>query len=189
MRRGGSRLTAGEPLVRELATAELDQEELRSIRALMDAAFDNDFSDDDMEHGLGGRHWLLDIDGRLVAHASVVERRLEIDGRSFRAGYVESVGVAPDWQRRRLGSRVMAGATAHIRDAYELGALGTGEQPFYERLGWERWAGRSEVVERDGSRRHTADEDAWLMVLRTGPSTGVPLTGVLTCEWRPGDVW
>ena len=189
MRRRGRRLIPNEPRLRELGTAELDAGELLAIRALMDAAFDHDFSDDDMEHGLGGRHWLLHLDARLVAHASVVERRLEIDGRSFRAGYVESVGVSPDLQRRGLGSRVMAGATAHIRDAYELGALGTGEQPFYERLGWERWAGRSEVIESDGTRRHTADEDPWLMVLRTGPSAGVGLTGVLTCDWRPGDVW
>ena len=154
----------------------------------MDEAFD-DFTDHDLDHGLGGRHWLVELDGRLVAHASVVERRLEIDGRPFRAGYVEAVAVAPAFQHRGLGSRVMEAATAHIRAAYELGALGTGEQPFYERLGWERWAGRSEVMERDGTRRHTADEDAWLMVLRTGPSVTVPLTGTLTCEWRPGDVW
>ena len=188
MRGGGGRLTTDEAVVREAATADLSGTELRAIRDLMDDAFD-DFADDDMEHGLGGRHWLLRVHGRLVAHASVVARRLEVDGRSFRAGYVESVAVDPSAQRRGLGSRVMAAATAHIRDAYELGALGTGEQPFYERLGWERWAGRSEVIERDGSRRHTADEDEWLMVLRTGPSAGIRLTGTLTCEWRPGDVW
>jgi hypothetical protein len=35
----------------------------------------------------------------------------------------------------------------------------------------------------------TAEEDPWLMVLRTGPSAAMPLTGTLTCEWRPGDVW
>lgn len=174
--------------MREAATDELSARDLVAIRALMDQAFD-DFTADDMEHGLGGRHWLLELDDRLLAHASVVERRLEIDGRPFRAGYVEAVAVAPAFQRTGLGSRVMAAATAHVRDAYELGALGTGEQPFYERLGWERWGGRSEVIERDGTRRHTADEDGWLMVLRTGPSARVPLTGTLACEWRPGDVW
>ena len=129
-----------------------------------------------MMHGLGGRHFILEIDGALAAHASVVERALELDGTRLRAGYVESVAVAPALQRRGLGTQLMAEATAHIRDAYELGALGTGEQPFYEPLGWERWAGRSFVRERDGSLRHTADEDPWLMVLRTGPSADSPLT-------------
>jgi aminoglycoside 2'-N-acetyltransferase I len=174
--------------VRSAATADLTADELRAIRELMDAAFD-DFSDDDMAHGLGGRHFILDVDGAIAAHASVVERALELNGWRLRSGYVESVAVAPALQRRGLGTRVMAAATAHIREAYELGALGTGEQPFYEPLGWERWAGRSFVRERDGTLRHTAEEDPWLMVLRTGPSADAPLTGTLTCEWREGDVW
>ena len=83
----------------------------------------------------------------------------------------------------------MRRATDHIRERYELGVLGTGEQHFYERLGWERWAGRSFVRGIDGAITATADEDPWLMVLRTGPSATLPLTGTLTCEWRPGDVW
>ena len=174
--------------VRSLATPELTADELRAIRALMDAAFD-DFTDDDMTHGLGGRHFVLDVDGEIAAHASVVERALELDGMRLRAGYVEAVAVAPALQRRGLGTRVMAAATAHIRAAYELGALGTGEQPFYEPLGWDRWVGQSFVRERDGTLRHTADEDPWIMVLRTGPSADAPLTGTLTCEWREGDVW
>jgi aminoglycoside 2'-N-acetyltransferase I len=174
--------------VRSVGTGDLTADELRAIRALMDAAFD-DFTDLDLAHGLGGRHFLLEVDGEVVAHASVVERALELDGTSLRAGYVEAVAVAPALQRRGLGTRVMAEASAHIRDAYELGALGTGEQPFYEPLGWERWAGRSFVRERDGTLRHTAEEDPWLMVLRTGPSADAPLTGTLTCEWREGDVW
>ncbi|HEY3334937.1 MAG TPA: GNAT family N-acetyltransferase [Candidatus Limnocylindrales bacterium] len=174
--------------VRSLPSAALTDAQLRAIRALMDAAFE-DFTDDDMDHGLGGRHFLLQADGELVAHASVVERALELDGRRLRAGYVEAVAVAPARQRQGLGTEVMVAATGHIRETYELGALGTGEQPFYEPLGWERWAGRSFVRERDGTLRRTADEEPWLMVLRTGPSAALPLTGSLTCEWREGDVW
>jgi aminoglycoside 2'-N-acetyltransferase I len=83
----------------------------------------------------------------------------------------------------------MRRATDHIREQYELGVLGTGEQHFYERLGWERWQGRSFVRGNDGTVSSTAEEDPWLMVLRTGPSAAMPLTGTLTCEWRPGDVW
>jgi len=155
----------------------------------MDAAFDDDFSDDDMDHGLGGTHWLIEDDGRVVAHASVVERRIELDGRPMRTGYVEAVAVEPARQATGLGTLVMRRATDHIRERYELGVLGTGEQHFYERLGWERWAGHSFVRGIDGAITPTADEDPWLMVLRTGPSAALALTGTLTCEWRPGDVW
>jgi len=154
----------------------------------MDAAFD-DFTDDDLDHGLGGTHWLIEADGRVVAHASVVERRIELDGLPLRTGYVEAVAVEPERQGTGLGTLVMRRATDHIRERYELGVLGTGEQHFYERLGWERWAGRSFVHGVDGAVTATADEDPWLMVLRTGPSAGLPLSGTLTCEWRPGDVW
>lgn len=174
--------------VREAVTADLTPAELRGIRALMDAAFD-DFTDDDLDHALGGTHWLIEEDGRPVAHASVVPRTLEVDGVAYRAGYLEAVAVTPARQRRRLGTRLVERATAHIRERYELGVLGTGEQPFYERLGWERWRGRSFVREPDGRTRHSADEDAWLMVLRTGRSAGVRLDGTLTCEARPGDDW
>jgi aminoglycoside 2'-N-acetyltransferase I len=154
----------------------------------MDAAFD-DFTDDDMEHGLGGTHWLVEVDGQLLAHASVVERWIELDGQPLRTGYVEAVAVAPERQGTGLGTVVMRRATEHIRERYDLGVLGTGEQQFYERLGWERFAGRSFVRGTDGVVTATADEDPWLMVLRTGPSAALPLTGTLTCEWRPGDVW
>jgi aminoglycoside 2'-N-acetyltransferase I len=174
--------------VREAVTADLTGVELAQIRELMDAAFD-DFTDDDMDHGLGGVHWLIVRDGRVVAHASVVERTLELDGRPFRAGYVEAVAVAPALQGTGLGTAVMRRATARIRERFELGALGTGEQPFYERLGWERWAGRSFVREQDGTLRHSVDEDPWIMVLRTGPTADAPLTGTLTCGWREGDDW
>lgn len=174
--------------LRSALSAELTSEELAQIRALMDVAFD-DFADDDMEHGLGGRHWIVELDGRIVSHASVVARSLEVDGRPFRAGYVEAVGVEPSVQGRGHGTDVMRPASDHIRESYELGALGTGEFHFYERLGWERWQGPSFVRLEDGSLERTADDDDGLMVLRHGPSAGIDLRARLTCEWRPGDVW
>ncbi len=154
----------------------------------MDAAFD-DFTDDDLDHGLGGTHWLIEAEGRVLAHASVVARRIELDGRPLRTGYVEAVAVEPGRQGTGLGTQVMRRATDHIRAYFELGVLGTGEQHFYERLGWERWAGRSFVREVGGAVTAPAPADPWLMVLRTGPSAGLPLSGTLTCEWRPGDAW
>jgi hypothetical protein len=37
-------------------TADLAPAELGAVRALLDAAFDGDFGDDDWDHGLGGMH-------------------------------------------------------------------------------------------------------------------------------------
>jgi aminoglycoside 2'-N-acetyltransferase I len=128
------------------------------------------------------------VDGRIVAHASVVERPLEVDGRPFRTGYVEAVATDPRVQGAGHGSAVMRAIDEVIRRDYELGALGTGAQGFYERLGWERWQGPSGVRTAGGMVR-TPDDDAWLMILRTPTTPDIDLRALLTCDWREGDVW
>ena len=175
--------------LREVGTAALTGEELTAIRALMDLAFEGDFADEDLAHALGGRHWLLEDEGRLVAHASVVERVIAVDGVPLRTGYVEAVGTAPDRQRRGLGTRVMEAATAHIHERFELGCLGTGEWAFYERLGWERWRGPSFVRLEDGTVERSPDDDDGIMVLRTPATPPIDLRAPISCAWRPGDAW
>jgi aminoglycoside 2'-N-acetyltransferase I len=53
--------------------------------------FGDELEEEDWEHALGGMHALAWADGRLVAHASVVQRRLLHGGRALRAGYVEGI--------------------------------------------------------------------------------------------------
>jgi aminoglycoside 2'-N-acetyltransferase I len=76
------------------------QPDLAAIRDLLDAAFGQEdeerFSDDDWDHALGGTHFVLEQDGLVVAHASVVERELHVDGRPVRTGHVGAVETAPD---------------------------------------------------------------------------------------------
>ncbi len=104
-------------------TAELDAEVLTAARALLDRAFEGRFSEDDWEHAVGGIHAVVWEDGVLVAHASVVQRRLLHGGRALRAGYVEGVGVDPDRRRSGHGAAAMAPLERVIRRAYDLGAL------------------------------------------------------------------
>ncbi len=182
---GGRRL-------RRLATTELTDVELRSIRAILDDAFGTDeedrFTEADWDHAVGGVHFVLDLDGEVVAHASVVERQLEIDGRTIRTGYVEAVAVTAHRQREGLGSIVMADVSAWIAERFDLGALGTGRHRFYERLGWQTWRGPSSVRSPDGEQR-TTDDDGFILVLRTRTSPPFDLDAPIRCEWRPGDVW
>ena len=137
---------------------------------------------------MGGVHWFAVAGGTFVGHASVVPRILEADGAPIWTGYVEAVAVHPDWQRRGVGTRLMTEAGAHIADEYELGALGTGEHAFYERLGWERWQGPTYERTRAGDVR-TPEEDDGVMVLRLPASPTLTLRERLSCEWRPGDSW
>ena len=121
--------------LRRLATSELTADEIRTIRALMEVAFgledeEERFSDDDWQHALGGVHFVLELDGDIVAHAAVVERRLYVAGQPLRTGYVEAVATSPDRQGVGLGSIVMTDVTEYVREGFELGGLGTGRQSF-----------------------------------------------------------
>ena len=100
----------------------------------MSTAFGSDeeeqFSDDDWQHALGGVHFVLELDGEIVAHAAVVAREIHVGGRALRTGYVEAVATAPERQGTGLGSIVMTDVSEYIREGFELGGLGTGRQSF-----------------------------------------------------------
>ena len=177
--------------VRSVTTADLTAEDLLQLRDLLWAAFppgDEGFTEDDWQHGMGGRHFLAEREGVIVSHASVVERELHVGDVPLRTGYLEAVGTDPAFQRQGLGTDVIRAAGEYIRDTYQLGALGTGEHAFYERLGWERWQGRAYVRTADGPER-TPDEEGFIMVLRTPASPLLDLEASIACDWRPGDVW
>ena len=179
--------------IRAAPTSALGAEELFAIRSLLDRAFGSDpeerFEEADWQHALGGLHVIAVLAGRIVGHASVVPRTLWLDGRPTRTGYVEAVATAPSFQGRGIGTAVMREAGRHLDASYELGALGTGEHGFYERLGWRTWQGPSFVRAPDGERR-TPDEDGFILVLETR-TTHQPLRFdvPIACDWRAGDVW
>ena len=178
--------------LRILPTSDLTDAEIVAIRALMDDAFGDDpedaFTEEDWAHTIGGRHFVLDLAGELVTHASVIERELHVGGRPLRTGYVEAVATSPAHEGAGHGSQVLEAVSAHIRAEYDLGALGTGRHHFYERLGWETWHGPAFVRGPDGLVR-TTDEEGYILVLRTPSSPAFELTDTLSCEWRTGDVW
>jgi aminoglycoside 2'-N-acetyltransferase I len=178
--------------LRRLSTAELTPSETPTIRALMSAAFGADeeerFSDDDWQHALGGVHFVLELDGEIVAHAAVVERAIRVGDLPLRTGYVEAVATDPARQGIGLGSIVMAAVTEYIRERFDLGGLGTGRPSFYGRLGWKVWAGPSSVRTADGD-QPTPDVDGFIMVLATPSTPPLDLAAPISCDWRPGDVW
>jgi aminoglycoside 2'-N-acetyltransferase I len=169
-------------------TAFLRPDELRAIRVLLDDAFDDGISDDDFEHALGGMHALVWEGQEIVAHGSVILRRLIHERRALRTGYVEAVAVRRDRRRRGYGNRVMQALEQVIRDAYELGALGSSTMGvnFYVARGWQPWQGTTSAITPAG-RQRTPDDDGGIYIF---PVSARPtLTGDLACDWRDGDVW
>jgi aminoglycoside 2'-N-acetyltransferase I len=175
-------------VLRQLPTAELTGPELSALHALLSAAFAGGFTDDDFAHGMGGMHWLAEVDGSIVSHASVVPRRLEAGDRPLRTGYLEAVGTLPALERRGFGSMVVRAAGRYLLPRYELGALSTGVPGFYLRLGWEAWRGPT-FVRADAGLQRTEDDDGGIFILRTPSTPSLSLDDRLVCDWRTGDVW
>jgi len=177
------------PLRLEVAhTADLGPSRLAAARALLDAVFAGELTEEDSEHALGGVHALAWEDGELVGHAAVVQRRLLHGGRALRAGYVEGVGVRPDRRGRGHGAAVMAQAERVVLAAYDLGALGStdGALGFYAERGWRTWEGPLRALTPEGV-VPTDDEAGGILVLEAG--VPLDLAGTLTCDWRDGDAW
>ncbi len=161
---------------------------MRGGRALLDEVFGEEMTDEDWEHGLGGMHALVWEDGRVIGHASVVQRRLLHGGRALRTGYVECVAVRADRRRRGHGGAMMEALERVIRGAYELGALGASDEgaALYAARGWRHWQGATWGLTPTGPVR-TAEEDGDVFVMEV--SAPLELTGDLTCDWRDGDLW
>ncbi len=169
-------------------TATLAPRKLRQARALLDAVFASEMTEDAWDHALGGMHALAWEDGVLVGHGSVIQRRLIYGSRALRAGHVEAVAVRPDRRRRGYGDAVMAALEGVIQAAYELGSLGATDAGarLYASRGWKRWQGATWALTPNG-RIRTEGEDGNIYVLEVDE----PLDGraELTCDWREGELW
>ncbi len=69
---------------------------------------------------------------------------------------------------------------------YPLGALSPAVEPWYVKLGWERWQGPLRI-DRDGDLQETLGET--VLVYRTPQTPPLDLSLPLTAEWRPFELW
>ncbi|MER7760940.1 GNAT family N-acetyltransferase [Streptomyces sp. NPDC097619] len=173
-------------------TAQLTPADLAEIRELLDAAFEGDFAEEDFEHALGGMHVLLREDGpggALLAHGSVVQRRVLHGGRALRTGYVEAVAVRADHRRRGLGGLVMAELERVVEAAYVLGALSASEEgaALYAGRGWRCWPGRIGALGPAGPVALPEEEGSTYLWVPAGATAPDP-AGRLDFDWRDGDV-
>ncbi|GHI04754.1 aminoglycoside 2'-N-acetyltransferase [Streptomyces cellostaticus] len=170
-------------------TADLDPADLRAARALLDEAFDGDFSDQDWDHSLGGMHVLVHDGAGLAAHGSVVMRRIRHRRRWLRTGYVEAVAVRAEARRTGLGGRVMAALEGIIDRAYDLGALSASEDGalLYTARGWQRWGGRVCALSPDGI-IHLPEEEGGVHVRPACAGQPLDPGHELVFDWRDGDV-
>ncbi|WP_327278725.1 MULTISPECIES: GNAT family N-acetyltransferase [unclassified Streptomyces] len=173
-------------------TAQLGPGVLGELRELLGGAFGGEFSGEDFEHALGGMHVLVREGregGELIAHGSVVQRRVVHAGRALRTGYVEAVAVRSDLRRRGLGGQVMAALEAVIARAYALGALSASDAgaALYASRGWSVWGGRVGTLAPSGPQALPEEEGSTYLWVPDGGVLPDPAEG-LWFDWRNGDV-
>jgi aminoglycoside 2'-N-acetyltransferase I len=176
--------------LRVVRSAELSAGEWSTLTDLCIAAFNEPWDSYWEDIGPGVHVLAEDPERGIEAHAAIVDRLLYPGDSVLRAGYVEAVAVWPDLQRSGLGTEVMEAINRMVDEGYELGALGTGSQPFYARLGWLVWQGPTWIRNRDGTLERSPDEDGGIMVRITPHTpTGLDLALPIAVDWRPGEVW
>ncbi len=172
--------------IETVPTASLGARDLRSIRGVLDRAFDGEFSNADWQHAQGGHHVLVHRDDLLVAHAAVVARTLWIDGNEHDVGYVEAVATEPAAHGTGFGSLAMEAIWRVVERDHEFGVLSTGACHFYERLGWQRWRGPTSVRLASGELVRSPSDDGAVMIRS---ETRLDLDAPIACRERPGDDW
>ena len=185
-------MTVDRRRLRTTTTEELAQTEMAAVNELCEAAFGFSFAKV-WERVGQGLHVMAEVDGRLVSHAMIVDRRLYIGPEldtALDAGYIENVATRPEAQSEGHATAVMLEAGRIVGEEYEIGALATRDAPFYRRLGWIGWTGPAFVRTPDGERVRTPGVDGEVMVLRT-PRTPLrsSLEEPIAIDWRPGEAW
>ena len=158
-----------------------------NVRAMLDDAFEGEFTDEDWAHCQGGTHALVMAGGEPVAHGAVVPRTLWHQGRTLRCGYVEAVAVRADHRGHGHAAEVMAALEEIILDGRDLGALSStaAGRGLYLARGWPLWRGPTFVRTPEGDVPTPADESVHVFPL----ATPLDFDGDLVCDDRAGDPW
>ena len=83
-------------IVRRVASEDLHAEEVAALRDLFEQAWrnkDSEFSEEDLMHAFGGTHFIVEREGRIVSHGSVIARELHTGDLRLTTGYVEAVAT------------------------------------------------------------------------------------------------
>ena len=174
--------------IEQFETAEASADFLVELKTLLNDAFGDSFSEEDWDHGLGGRHFAILEEGRLVAYCAVVPRRIFIEEKPYSCGYLENVASVPDKRHQGFASIAVREANQFIATHFEFGGLSTSKHDFYRKLGWQIWLGPTFVISNE-EWKSSDSENGGIMILETGAVPALDFQCRIACQERPGDDW
>ena len=93
-------------------------------------------TEDDSTHRLQHTR-VAEVDGRIVSHVRIFERRMRVRSVTLPVGGIGSVATYPEYEGHGLATALLRDAIERMeRAGYALSFLFTGLIAFYERLGW-----------------------------------------------------
>ncbi len=114
------------------------QDDFAAIESICRAAFpDEDLMpvvEDLLREGQGVLSLVGEVDSRLVGH--VIFTDCSVAGTSGKAALLGPLAVAPEWQRRGVGSAIVRAGFQRLRDAGVGRAFVLGDPAYYGRFGF-----------------------------------------------------
>lgn len=160
---------------------------MAAVRNLVTAAFGGDHDTADFVQAVRERAeiWLAQVavaGGAIIGHAQWCAAPLVVDGRPVRGAYLACLSVAPDLQRRGVGSRLVRDGLDRLRAMEVQAASLLGDPAYYGRFGFSSdLAARIEAPHRSRGRGFQALE------LVSGALDGVIVRGDFPAVIAPTD--
>jgi len=136
----------------------------------------------------GGWHFLAYYADKLVSHAGVSTRWLQVEGQPLlKTAYIDAVATLPTHQGQGYGSALMRQLASDIDREYIIACLETERETFYERLGWQTW--RGPLAGRSEQGLIPTPEQRGIMVLRLSQTPVLDLDSALSIECHSDRIW
>nr|ELR5114236.1 GNAT family N-acetyltransferase [Providencia stuartii]ELR5115371.1 GNAT family N-acetyltransferase [Providencia stuartii] len=173
---------------RFLHTSQLTPSEKEMLFSLLVEGFDNDFSDDDFQHTLGGMHVIAYDQQKMIGHVAIIQRYMAMNNEPISVGYVEAMVVEQTYRRQGIGTHLMQHTNEIISSCYQLGLLSASEegQQLYSSVGWKVWKGSLFELKQRQYMRSIEEEGG---VMGWSANESIDFTASLYCDFRGGDQW
>jgi len=158
------------------------------IQVCIDAHQEEDFKNLFTYAPTGGWHFLAYHADKLVSHAAVSTRWLQMEGQPLlKSAYIDAVATSPAYQGQGYGSALMRQLASDIDREYIIGCLETERETFYERLSWQTW--RGPLAGRNEQGLIPTPEQRGIMVLQLSRTPPLNLDAALSIECQDERIW